>query len=479
LLRVWRLPLLSRELELACGAADPRITLGLSKKPPPKTGGFDWCSNGRPLRCHERNSNMITVDPSSLVFPSLAGRDCPEPTRRRPDTRARSGEDVGGAPLMPVVKRPPLVMQRGEGSYLWDEDGRRYLDFLQGWAVNALGHSPPEVQAALAEQSSLLLTPSPAFHNRPAIELARLLVSLTGAAQVCFMNSGAEANETAIKLARKWGRKYKRGAFGIVTTHGAFHGRTLAAMAASGKPGWDELFPPYPPGFVRVPFGDLAAMERAIEPSTVALMLEPIQGEAGVVLPPAGYLKGLRELADRHDLLLLLDEVQTGVGRTGRFLAQEHEGVRADVTTLGKGLGAGLPVSAVLAGERAACFDLGDNGSTHGGNPLSANVALAVCRVIAEPAFLRRVEQRGRELARVLHELCESWQHAVARGAGLLQAIVMKQPLAEPLTERARDEGLLVNAARPTIIRLAPMLRVSEAEIRDMARRLARAHARL
>jgi acetylornithine/N-succinyldiaminopimelate aminotransferase len=220
-------------------------------------------------------------------------------------------------------------------------------------------------------------------------------------------------------------------------------------------------------------------MERAIEPSTVALMVEPIQGEAGVVLPPAGYLKGLRELADRHDLLLLLDEVQTGVGRTGRFLAQEHEGVRADVTTLGKGLGAGLPVSAVLASERAACFELGDNGSTHGGNPLSASVALAVCRVVAEPAFLRGVEQRGLELARVLRSLCSGWREAAARGAGLLQAIVMQQPLAEPLAERARDEGLLVNAARPTIIRLAPMLRVSEAEIRDMARRLARAHARL
>lgn len=419
---------------------------------------------------------MTTVDTSSPNLPPLPGRDPP-----RPERQPRRAHPAGGAdaPLMPIVKRPPLVMLRGEGSYLWDEDGRRYLDFVQGWAVNALGHSPPEVQAALAEQSSLLLTPSPAFHNRPAIELARLLAALTGAAQVAFLNSGAEANETAIKLARKWGRRYKGGAFGIVTTHGAFHGRTLAAMAASGKPGWDELFPPYPPGFVRVPFGDLAAMEAAIGPGTVAMMVEPIQGEAGVVVPPPGYLRGLRELADRHDLLLVLDEVQTGVGRTGRFLAQEHEGVHADITTLGKGLGAGLPVSAVLAGERAACFEPGDNGSTHGGNPLSASVALAVCRLIAEPSFLRRVEQRGLELARVLTESCESWRRATTRGVGLLRAIVLEQPLAEPLAELARGEGLLVNAARPTIVRLSPMLRVSAAELRDMAKRLARAHARL
>jgi len=381
--------------------------------------------------------------------------------------------------FMDVVRRPPLVMQRGQGSYVWDEAGRRYLDFLQGWAVNALGHCPPEVQAALAEQSSLLITPSPAFHNRPAIELGRLLCRLTGAARVALLNSGAEASETAFKLARKWGRKYKRGAFGVVSTAGGFHGRTLAAMAASGKPGWEALFPPYPPGFTKVPFGDLAAMEAAIDADTVALMVEPIQGEAGVVVPPDGYLRGLRELADRHDLLLILDEVQTGLGRTGRFLAQEHEGIRADITTLGKGLGAGLPVSAVLASERAACFEPGDNGSTHGGNPLLSHVALAVCRVIATPPFLERVERRGLELAATLAGLAERWGRAAPRGRGLLAAIVFEDACAERLAELARDEGVLVNAARPNIVRLMPQLRVSSAEICEMSARLARAHARL
>ncbi|MEY4550473.1 MAG: hypothetical protein RL685_6668, partial [Pseudomonadota bacterium] len=256
-----------------------------------------------------------------------------------------------GAAFMPVAQRPALVMSRGQGSYLWDEDGRRYLDAVQGWAANTLGHCAPELLAALTEQSSLLVNPSPAYFNRPAIELSRLLTRLTDTAQVALLNSGAEANETAIKLARKWGARYKRGAFTIVSTLAAFHGRTLAAMAASGKPGWEHLFPPYPPGFIKIPFGDLEAMELTIDSSTVALMVEPIQGEAGAVVPPPGYLRGLRELADRHDLLLILDEVQTGVGRTGTFLMAEQESVRADITTLGKGLGAGLPLSAVLCNQ--------------------------------------------------------------------------------------------------------------------------------
>lgn len=375
-------------------------------------------------------------------------------------------------PLMRVTRRPPLVMQRGQGSRLWDEDGRQYLDFVQGWAVNALGHCPPEVQAALAEQSSLLITPSPALHNRPALELGRWLVQRTGAHEVAFLNSGAEANETAIKLCRKWGQKYKRGAFGIITAMGGFHGRTLAAMAASGKPGWEQLFPPYPPGFAKVPFGELEAMERAITAETVALMVEPILGEAGAVVPPAGYLRGLRELADRHDLLLVLDEVQTGCSRTGTFLAQEHEGVQADITTLGKGLGAGLPVSAVLASERAACFVLGDNGSTHGGNPLMAHVALAVCRVITEPAFLRQVVARAEQLERALQSLALQWGRATERGRGLLRALVFEDPIAEQLSERAREEGLLVNAARPHVLRFMPELRVTRADIQQMREHL-------
>ena len=381
------------------------------------------------------------------------------------------------APFMPVAQRPPVVMSRGQGSYLWDEAGRSYLDVVQGWACNTLGHCAPEVQAALAEQSSLLLNPSPAFYNRPAIELAHLLTRLTGTQQVAFLNSGAEANETAIKLARKWGQKYKRGAFGIVSTLNAFHGRTLGAMAASGKPGWERLFPPYPPGFVKVPFGDLSAMERAVGPDCVALMVEPIQGEAGVVVPPAGYLQGLRELADRHDLLLILDEVQTGVARTGLFLAQEHEAVRADITTLGKGLGAGLPISAALSNERASCFGLGDNGSTHGGNPLLAQVALAVCRTVAQPDFLASVRHRAAQLESALLLLAASWGGTGWRGRGLLQALVFDEALAVRLSEAARTLGVLINAAQPQVLRFMPQLRISELEIRTLSAALERAHA--
>jgi len=375
-------------------------------------------------------------------------------------------------PFMPVAQRPPMVLSRGQGSYVWDEAGQRYLDVVQGWATNTLGHSAPELLAALAEQSSLLINPSPAFYNRPAIELARLLTRLTDSAQVALLNSGAEANETAIKLARKWGQKYKRGAFGIVTTHGAFHGRTLAAMAASGKPGWEQLFPPYPPGFVKVELGNLSAMERAIDLGCVALMVEPIQGEAGVVVPPPGYLSGLRELADRHDLLLILDEVQTGVGRTGRFLACEHEHVQADITTLGKGLGAGLPLSAVLCNERAGCFELGDNGSTHGGNPLMAQVGLAICRVVSAPGFLETVRERGVQLESRLRRLASAWGRVSWRGRGLLQALVLEQPVAAELSEAARERGLLVNAARPNVLRFMPQLRISEAEIAELGVRL-------
>jgi acetylornithine/N-succinyldiaminopimelate aminotransferase len=296
---------------------------------------------------------------------------------------------------------------------------------------------------------------------------------------VALFNSGAEATETAIKLARKWGRKYKRGAFGIVSTAGAFHGRTLAAMAASGKPGWELLFPPYPAGFTKVPYGDLEAMERAIDSECAALMVEPVQGEAGVVVPPEGYLTGLRELADRHGLLLILDEVQTGIGRTGWVLAQQREAARADITTLGKGLGAGLPLSAVLCNARAGCFELGDNGSTHGGNPLMAAVGLAICRIASEPAFLDTVRQRGARLEAGLRRCAATWGGAAWRGRGLLQALVFDAPVAAELSELARERGLLINAARPNVLRFMPQLRITELELSELFESLEAARAGL
>lgn len=366
--------------------------------------------------------------------------------------------------LMPVTSRPPLVMHHGQGSFLWDEEGRRYLDLLQGWAVNALGHAPPELVEALTDQAARLLTPSPALHNRPQMALAERLCLLSGMHQAHFATTGAEANEAALKLARKWGRLHRRGAYEIVTTQNSFHGRTLALMAASGKPGWEQLYPPHLPGFVKVPFGDLAAVRRAIGPSTVALFVEPIQGEGGVVVPPDGYLRGLRDLADEHDLLLMLDEVQTGIGRTGTMFAYERAGVLPDVLTLGKGLGAGVALSAVLASRRASCFEPGDQGGTFNGNPLGAAVALRVLDIVTRPAFLEHVANVGAELRTGL-ELLAADMGGTVRGQGLLLAWVLDREVAPAIADRSREIGLLVNAARPSVLRLMPSLRITPNEV--------------
>ncbi len=370
--------------------------------------------------------------------------------------------------LMKITPRPLPVMACGAGSFLWDEAGKRYLDFIQGWAVNSLGHAAPEVSAALAEQAARLVTPSPALHNRPQLELAELLVAGSDFAQVHFANSGAEANEAAVKLARKWGQLHRAGAAEILTTDGAFHGRTLAMMAASGKPNWDTMFPPRAPGFRRVPFGDLDATAAAIGPQTVALMLEPIQGEAGVVVPPAGYLAGLRALADRHGLLLILDEIQTGVGRTGTFFGFEHEGVRPDLLTLGKGIGGGVPLSAVLATADAACFEFGEQGGTYNGNPLMCAVGNAVVSTVRDADFLAGVVARGVQMRIGLERLAECHSALEVRGRGLLWALRLRDPIAEQVVTQAMTAGLLINAARPDVLRFMPSLRVTAAEVQQM-----------
>jgi acetylornithine/N-succinyldiaminopimelate aminotransferase len=370
-------------------------------------------------------------------------------------------------PFMSVFQRPPVVMARGEGSYLWDTQGRRYLDLIQGWAVNALGHTAPEVVEAVARQASTLITSSPALHNEPAHRLASRLVELTGLAALCFTNSGAEAIEVAIKVARKWGRLHRAGAFEIVSAQGAFHGRTLAAMAASGKPGWDAMFPPYPPGFVRVPFGDATAVRAAIGPRTAAILIEPIQGEAGVLLPPPGYLAELRAIADETGVLLMLDEVQTGIGRTGRLFAHQSEGVLPDVLTLGKGLGGGLPVAAVVVSRRADCLAVGEMGGTYHGNPLVCAAALAVLDVVARPGFLAAVRDRGEELGAALGRVAERWGDATPRGRGLLWALELQTADAERRRDAAFARGLIVNAAQANVLRLMPSLRLTASELAE------------
>ncbi len=378
---------------------------------------------------------------------------------------------VAGADLrrvMPVTVRPPVVMVRGEGSWLWDQEGKRYLDFVQGWAVNCLGHAPPVIRAALAEQAERLINCSPAYYNAPMARLATLVAETSGLGTVFLCNSGAEANEGAIKLARKWGRRHRDGAFEIVTMDHGFHGRTLATMAASGKPGWDTLFPPAVQGFRKVPLNDLDAVAAAVGPRTVAVMLEPIQGEAGVLPADDGYLRALRALTRERGVLLILDEIQTGIGRTGRLYGYEHAGVVPDIMTLGKGLGAGVPLAALVASDDATCFEPGDQGGTFGGNPLMAAVGVAVLEAVREPDFLHGVSVRGQYLARRLRELSSELGHGEVRGRGLLLALELVNADAGAVARAAMDGGLLINAPRPTSLRFMPSLTVSTDEIDQM-----------
>lgn len=284
--------------------------------------------------------------------------------------------DVPLHTLMPITARPTQVFVRGAGAWLWDAAGQRYMDWLQGWAVNALGHCPPQITQALAEQSQRLLTPSPALYNLPSLQLAERLCEASGFDQVFFGCTGAEANEAAIKLARKWGRLQRGGAFEIITFDNAFHGRNLATMAASGKPGWDALFPPNMPGFAKARLNDIDSVRAALSDRTAAVMLEPVQGEAGVRPASREFLLALRALCDAHNLLLIFDEVQTGCGRLGELFGFEHFGVRPDILTLGKGLGGGVPLSAVLAQAHCSVFEHGDQGGTYAGNPLMCAVVL-------------------------------------------------------------------------------------------------------
>jgi acetylornithine/N-succinyldiaminopimelate aminotransferase len=377
---------------------------------------------------------------------------------------------VANQSLMSITARPAPIMVRGSGSYLWDDNGKRYLDFIQGWAVNALGHCPQQIVDALIEQGTSLITPSPALHNAPQLQLADKLVQLSGLSQVHFSNSGSEANEVAIKLARKWGQIERPGASDIITTHNSFHGRTLATMAAGGKPGWDKLFPPQVPGFKKVDFGDIAAMADAIDEKTLAMMVEPIQGEAGVIVPPPDYLTQLRQLADAHGVLLILDEIQTGVGRTGSFFAFEQHQIKPDIVTLGKGLGGGVPVSATIAAEHVCCFEHGDQGGTYNGNPLMTAVALAVVETVCETSFLQSVHASGVQLNARLLELSADIDLAQVRGAGLLQAIELGKPVAAAVQQLAMDAGLLINAPRPATIRLMPALNVTQGQIDEAVR---------
>ena len=373
--------------------------------------------------------------------------------------------------LMYITNRPDIVFTSGKGSWLEDSSGKRYLDFMQGWAVNCLGHSPDVIIDALNVQARKLINPSPAFYNEPMARLAGLLTANSCFQKVFFANSGAEANEGAIKLARKWGRLNKAGAYEIITFDHSFHGRTLATMSASGKPGWDTIYAPQVPGFPKADLNDIASVERLITDKTVAVMLEPIQGEGGVVPATREFMQQLRELTQRHKLLLIVDEVQSGCGRAGTLFAYQLANIEPDIMTLGKGIGGGVPLAALLAREEIACFEAGDQGGTYNGNPLMTAVGAAVLETLIAPGFLTRVQESGAYLQAGLLKISADYGMEGERGEGLLRALKLGRDSANQIVEKARQlnpEGLLLNAVRPNLLRFMPALDVSNAEIDQM-----------
>jgi len=372
--------------------------------------------------------------------------------------------------LMEITARPEHVFVRGEGSFLWDDTGKRYLDFIQGWAVNCLGHSPPAVAEAISAQARRLITPSPAYYNDTSLKLAKALTDLSAFDRVFFANSGAEANEGAIKLARKYGALRKNGAYEIVTFEGGFHGRTLATMSASGKKAFEPLFEPKVSGFRKAQWNDLASVERLINDNTVAVMLEPIQGEAGVWPASDRFLRDLRELTTAHGLLLIFDEIQTGMGRTGKLFHYEHTGITPDIMTLGKGIGGGVPLAALLATEAVSCFEHGDQGGTFNGNALMCAAGLAVLEQVAAPKFLRTVTTNGLYLESELQRLSARHGLGEVRGRGLLLALDLRVPIAPLIVAAALDDGVLLNAPRPDALRFMPALNVTRQEIDLMIR---------
>ena len=370
--------------------------------------------------------------------------------------------------LLTITTRPQTVFTQGHGSWLMDEQGRRYLDLVQGWAVNSLGHCPALITQALATQSQRLLNASPAFFNRPMLDLAQRLVELSCFDRVFLASSGAEVNEGAVKLARRWGSRFRGGAHEIIGFHDGFHGRTLAMMSASGKPGWDTIYRPMPTGFAKARFNDIESVWRAITPDSVAVMLELVQGEAGVNLADPGFVRELRALTAERQLLLMVDEVQTGIGRCGQAFAYEGFGIEPDVMTLAKGIGGGVPLAALLCQERLNCFEPGDQGGTFCGNPLMAAVGLAVVNEVCRPGFLEQVRARARQLSSGLQAIVRDHGLVAERGAGLLRALVLPTEQAEQVVSTARQlqpHGLLLNAPRRHVIRFMPALTISEDEV--------------
>lgn len=376
--------------------------------------------------------------------------------------------EAGKGSLLNVTTRPDIVMETGRGTRLWDTEGREYLDFVGGWAVNALGHSPEALSEAIADQARTLINASPAFFNGPMLRFAERLVASSELDRVFFTSTGAEANEGAIKLARKFGLRELGGATEVITTGGSFHGRTLATMAATGKPQWQALFGEPSPGFRKAGFNDLASVETLVDSDVCAVMVEPVQGEGGVNVADQEFLTGLRRLCDDRGILLIFDEVQTGMGRTGRLFAYEHYEVVPDVMTLGKGIGGGFPLSAMLAREALDIFEPGDQGGTYTGQPLGMAAGLAVLETLLSPGFLEHVRDMSAYTAERLGEMATDREIGPVRGLGLLQAFDLEESRGADVVKACLADGLILNSPKEGTIRLMPPLIVSRFDIDEM-----------
>ncbi len=367
---------------------------------------------------------------------------------------------------MQTFVRLPLTIVKGKGPYVWDDEGRQYLDFVGGWAVTTLGHCHPALTRALTEQANLLIQTSNQFYTVPQLQLAQLLVENSCLDKVFFGNSGAEANEGAVKLARRYGQLNLNGAYEVISTFSSFHGRTLAMVAATGQPKFQQSYPPLPTGFVNVPFNNIEAVKAATNGRTCAVMLEPIQGEGGVNLPDEGYLPAIRQWCDQKGILLILDEIQTGVGRTGTLFAYEQYGIEPDIMTLAKGLANGVPIGAILAKEKASVFVPGEHGSTFGGNPLACAAGYATVRFVIDNNIAGKAKEVGHYLIEGLERMKPKFPSITdIRGRGLLVALEFNDDIAPALVTACLERGLLVNQLKPNALRFMPPLIIGKKEV--------------
>ncbi|HVB75126.1 MAG TPA: aspartate aminotransferase family protein [Ktedonobacteraceae bacterium] len=375
-----------------------------------------------------------------------------------------------------TFKRQPVTFVRGQGTRVWDSDDKVYLDLVAGIAVNVLGHCHPAIVKAIQEQATQLVHVSNLYYNTRQIELAEQLGQLSNGMRSFFSNSGAEANEGAIKLARKFGRVHKNGAFEVISMERSFHGRTLATTAATGQAYYQATWVPIPDGFKQVPYNDLEALRAAISEKTAAVLIEAVQGEGGIWQGDPEFVRGVRQLCDERNLLMICDEVQAGMGRTGKFFSWEHYGIEPDIVTMAKGLAGGVPIGAMLAGPHADLFEAGDHGTTFGGNPIACAAAIATIQTILEQNLLENAASIGDYCHSKFEAFCQKYDFIDSpRGIGLMQAVNVKHGLAPVIVQQALEHGLLLNALGANTLRMVPPLNMTKADVDEASELLDKA----